>query len=179
MALCGPPGAGKSALASALATTLPRSVRVDGDDYQQFTQLDPAVVTSWLQQDGNYDRLPMPGLIEAIYAAAAPPVDWVLFESHCGRAHSDSAAVIDFLVWIDTPLDIAMARKFQQLLSQTPAVSRPWLIDYCQLYCSTVAPLLNQQRRLVMSTADLCVDGRLSVAELSDQIISAIAPRVP
>lgn len=41
---------------------------------------------------------------------SAPP-NYIIFDAQLGRAHQDTGRFIDFMVFIDTPLDVAMARR--------------------------------------------------------------------
>ena len=43
--------------------------------------------------------------------SAVGPASYVVADAPLGRAHSDSGRFIDLMVFIDTPLDIAMARR--------------------------------------------------------------------
>lgn len=178
IAICGAPGSGKSTLTAAIKKQLSGATSLDSDDYQSFTELEPDIVGSWLKEDGNYNRLKMPGLREAVNKLRGQKYNWILLESHCGRAHSETAELVNYVVWIDTPLDIAMARKFSQLLTSTPSVNTQWLANYCELYPMTVEPLLKQQRQLVRAEADLCLDGRTSIVDLAKDLTSKLTSLV-
>ena len=73
----------------------------------------------WLARGADYDELPLGSLAAdlARLKQGAPPVGsertrpLILFDTLVGRAHAATAPLIDRLVWIDIPLDIALARK--------------------------------------------------------------------
>jgi len=41
------------------------------------------------------------------------PRKYVLFETQFGRAHRETERHLDLLLWVDTPLDVALARSIR------------------------------------------------------------------
>lgn len=175
--IAGPPGAGKTRLAQELAHLLEDASVLSMDHYQRMTDLPPAEIARWAAQGADFDALPVPGLAEHLTAlrrgetvvdpatgAAVPACRFIVFETHFGRAHRATGPLIDLLVWLDTPVDVALARNLR-------AFARPWLrpgagtaaqaeglrwIDgYLDNYLSLVAPLLRLQAERVPQGADL------------------------
>ncbi|MBV9151144.1 MAG: hypothetical protein JO213_20200 [Alphaproteobacteria bacterium] len=103
---------------------------------------------------------------DAPTSAGANPL--LLFETPFGRLHRATGACIDVLVWIDTPLDLALARA---ILAFTRNVQRDraphaarnfieWQLQYISFY-STVREMYLAQRQQVAPGADLVIDGTL------------------
>ena len=184
-------GGGKSTLARELARALGEAHVLDFDDFEPFTARPLAETCAWMRDGADPARLRVPGLEDALRAlkagqAARNPATaaelrargHVIFEAPFGRWHPDSGRHIDLLVWIDTPLDIALARKLRQLSSAFPgpeAAFRPWLREYLAAYLEGVEALLRLQHEKVRPGADLVLDGRADPGALARQVARRLA----
>ena len=197
IAVSGPPGAGKSSLVQALAAVLPDSTAIQFDHYERMTRQPIEEVRRWMDEGADIERLPVPGLGEALaalkqgHAVLDPTANKqieaaqnILFETQFGRAHSPTGRHVDFLAWIDTPLDIALARKIRQfareLDSRDPAEAAAfgdWLSAYLDNYLGVVGNLLRFQRDKVAAQADIVVDGLLPPETQAREIGRAVAAR--
>lgn len=184
--IAGPVGGGKSTLVRELSTRLADSACIHFDDYEQLTAQPIEKIKQWMLSGAATDGLPVAGLAQDLLSlkAGLPLVHpaarescgsgkYILFETQFGRRHAASGVHIDFLVWIDTPLDIALARKLRQLADESVAQTEQhaafagWLRVYLDNYLDVVGDLLRVQRETVGADADLVVDGtadRASVA---------------
>lgn len=185
IAVAGPVGAGKSTLVEALAGTLGDAVALHFDHYERMTEQPIEEVRQWMEEGADLDRMPVPGLPEALQSlklggtvvdpltgAQILPAKHILFETQFGRRHAATGRHIDFLVWIDVPLDIALARKMRQFAQAVDPRSidhartfSPWLKEYLDNYLEVVGALLRRQRETVAAEADLVVDGTGDPAE--------------
>jgi uridine kinase len=177
----GPVGAGKSTLARDLAAGLGASL-IQFDDYETHTLRPIGEIRAWLDGGADLDEIRIPRLAEDLRAlksgipVAHPatgrriePGEYLLFETQFGRQHAATGRFIDFLVWIETPLDIALARKIRQFADdakENGGALAPWLHEYLGNYISVVGDLLRIQGRTVPADADLVVDGALSPSEV-------------
>jgi hypothetical protein len=108
----------------------------------------------------------------------------VLFETAFGRTHRATGAFIDFLIWIDTPLDIALSRASLIFLESRQRDGAPnaaadflaWLTRYMQGYPMLRTTYLALRERLA-ATADLVIDGSGSVETSVDTVRKALAAR--
>lgn len=201
IAVCGPPGSGKSTFAKALATALD-AVVIDMDHYQTFTDdsLDEVIanLSDTTDSDDFYSRFEIPQLSEdlqqlqqgmAVSIASqsdTPPktvqaTGDIVFETHFGRAHPSSGQLIDFLIWLDCPLDIAMARKLGGFL--TDFISGDaldhrdqmvWLNQYIQQYQSGVRNMLDIQQRAIPNHADLRLEAHKPIEEMLERALTAL-----
>ncbi len=190
IAVAGAPGAGKSSLVRALAAALPGASVVHFDHYERMTTQPIEDVRRWMAAGADIDKLPLPGLAEAlgelkggrmvidpVTRAPIAPAELILFETQFGRRHSESGKYIDFLAWIDLPLDLALARKVRQMASGAGSGDTgfaPWLEGYMGNYLDVVGALLRQQREKVASQAELTVDGRLAPDSQARCVLEAI-----
>ena len=116
-------GGGKTAVAKKLTELLQDAVMLCFDDYDDTT-VHPEDLNTWLTAGADYNVWKTPGLTRDLLSlttgnpitspvdgSAIPATKYIVFDAPLGRAHSDTGRFIDFMVFIDTPLDIAMARR--------------------------------------------------------------------
>jgi len=192
IAVSGPPGSGKTTLVQALAGALGDAAVIHMDDYEQMTRRPLDEVGRWMDAGASFESVPMPGLdanlelLKAGRAVANPatglmlhPARYIVFETQFGRAHQSTGRHIDFLAWLDTPADIALART---LKAHTAAACRDssgedcaadmsWLDGYLASYLRLVARLVSLQRDRVRPGADMVLDGLREPAVLASELL--------
>ncbi|MDA3835790.1 MAG: hypothetical protein PF495_20655 [Spirochaetales bacterium] len=98
-----------------------------------------------------------------------------MYDAPLGKAHDESGRYIDFMVFIDTPLDVAMARRFLRDYLSDPSQDaecvvqglKQELLGYLQ---EGRLPYLEMDRT-VKPTSDFVVDGCLPIDEIRDLIV--------
>ncbi len=193
--ISGAVGAGKSTLVRGLAASVPDSTAIHFDHYERMTEQPIEEVRRWMEAGADLNRMPVPGLADALLSlkhgravrdpasgAQVPPASHIFFETQFGRQHAETGQHVDFLVWIDTPLDVALARKVRQFAGEIDprnsaecAAFGPWLEGYLENYLDVVGGLLRMQRDTVGAKADLVLDGNCAPAELVNRARQAIA----
>jgi uridine kinase len=181
-------GGGKTAVTKRLAQLLQDSVTLCFDDYDD-TNLHPENRQIWLKEGADYNVWKTPVLTEALKSlksgnAMPSPVDgstisparFIVFDAPLGRAHFDTGRFIDFMVFIDTPLDIAMARR---LLRDIPAEQGSEEIikslkKNLSSYLNGGRLLYLQFQQQIKEKCDLILDGCLTVDELAGAIYMRI-----
>ena len=116
-------GGGKTGLATRLVDTLQDAVAVFFDDYEESSVM-PESFQTWFDDGADYNAFVTPLFTEHIRslkdgkAVRSPvsgskmgPAKYIVVDAPLGRVHSDSGKYFDFMVFIDTPLDVAMARR--------------------------------------------------------------------
>jgi uridine kinase len=196
VAVAGPTGGGKSALVAALAAGLGDACALHMDDYERMTRAPLDDVARWAERGADFDELDVPLLGEHLRrlkagepvrapgrAAELAPRKYIVLETQFGRAHRATGGLIDLLIWIDVPLEIALARKLRAFCAEArqagPEAARErlaWLDGYLAGYLDLVRRLLVLQAERVRPQADLVVDGRAApeaIARLARERILA------
>jgi len=185
--LSGVPGSGKTTLLRLLLKDFP------GAETLAYDRLHPGMseqqVEDWLRRGGDPNEMALDNLVAALkdltlLGAGGRSRSPVLFESGFGRAHKATGVFIDFSVWIDTPLDLAMSRAVQVFLRNVelnPAPTAaaefvPRLTRYMQDY-----PMLRRMYLSVsergLASADLVIDGAQPAKVSTALIKKALAER--
>jgi uridine kinase len=191
IAIAGPPGSGKTMLADETAKLVPEAAILFFDGFETPSDLlSPEALAGWLKRGGRFDDFVIPGLEEALVALKAgrpasepvsgrkiDPAPLVLFEMPLGRAYAPTAKLIDFLVWLDTPLDVALARNVLAWESETPPRPRGWLTRYMEEYLGVTREVLEAQRAMVSAGADLVLDGLAEPGLAAQKLLAALKAR--
>lgn len=181
--LAAPPGGGKTTVSGLVAERLGHAPVVHYDDYETMTRRPPAEIEAWLARGAPPDEITAPGFAEAIARRRTDGARHLVVDGPLGRAHAASGAMIDLLVFIDTPFDIALARVIhgEARRAAGPADARgfvAWLDAYLDNYQRFARRSYQLQRDIVMPGADLVLDGALTPPDLADRVLRAVAERV-
>jgi uridine kinase len=186
--VAGAPGAGKSTLVSELARAFAGAAVLRMDDYENMTRLPIDAVARWYRAGADIDAFDFPRLQADLLRLKGEGADdaVLLFETQFGRAHRATGSHIDLLVWLDTPLDVALARSVRAIVERILRGPEPqlaerlrWLHGYLDNYLGTVRELLEMQRARVAAGADLVIDGRASTADMAAAVQAEFGRRWP
>lgn len=177
--VAGAPGAGKSTLVAELARQLPDACALHMDDYENMTHLPIEAVARWYREGADIDAFQFPRLQAELQRrkGEAGAGGLLLFETQFGRAHRATGQCLDLLIWIDTPLDVALARSLRAALER--GANPQWLRTYLEQYLGTVRELLEMQRTRVAPGADCVLDGRGSPVAMATAARDEILRRLP
>ncbi|MDK9705248.1 MAG: hypothetical protein OEL20_19155 [Sulfuritalea sp.] len=179
VAVAAPIGGGKTSLVQGLAQALDGASTVHFDHYELATQKSPAELARWIADGADFNEIQAPGLLTALEAlkrgeAATDPVtgarivpgDHVVLEMPLGREYAATAHLIDIVIWVEIPLDVALARNIKSLAADALADPRGdardflrWLEGYLGHYTGQVRTILEVQKLRVSAGADVVVDG--------------------
>ena len=174
IAISGYPGSGKTRLARQVSRRS-KITHIEYDRYERFTQKSPAEIQSWLARGAPYEEISTPGMREAIREARGV----VVLDTPLGRAQPGIGPLVDKLIWIDCPPDLALARKVAQLARNVPKNQGDgfarWLDGYMQAYETIVRPACAVQARRVAPDADLRLDASLSPAVQDETVLAFLS----
>ena len=166
-------GGGKTRVASELARSVDDASAVYFDDFDDTTQ-HPPDLRKWLTEGGDYNAWRAPVLAEHLrklktgetVGPDGSPHHHIVFDAPLGRAHAATGKFIDHMVFLDTPLDIALARRL---------LRDGWTNDteaHLRGYLDWTKELFTRQIDQVAATADLVLDGTLPANVLVERIIA-------
>jgi uridine kinase len=98
------------------------------------------------------------------------PTNYIVFDAPLGRKHTATGKYIDFLIYLNTPLDIALARR---LLRDYSDKTNSVIIEELTVYLSTSRPLyvMDYDRK---EECDLIIDGSFPPDKQIKIILSAL-----
>ena len=181
-------GGGKTAATRRLAEILGDAVAIHFDDYAE-TNVYPADLHRWFAEGADYDAYETPLFTRHLQALKAGrrisyPIGgaivgtarYVVADAPLGRAHSDSGRLIDLLVFIDTPLDVAMARR---ILRDIELADEPLQHVIAELagYEARARPIYEHFQERMRADADLVIEGTLGIDLVVERIRSEVESR--
>lgn len=184
-----PSGGGKTTLVENLVTRLKSSVAVLFDEYDDAgTIVHPPSYRTWLAKGADYNAWQTPRLaadLEQLKAglsvtsldgkSVVGPAMFVVVDAPLGRAHHETGKHIDLMIYIDTPLDVAMARR---ILRDQYAQPEEELRNDLNSYLEYGRGAYVEQYKQVRPGCELILDGLMSPSELTDKVIEAISARI-
>ena len=199
IAISGAPGAGKTTLVKSVVDVLGDAVALHFDDYKSVAQYpadmtNPADLAGWVEEGKDLDAWKIPQLLDDLSAlrngqaislpanqGVCEPAKFIVLEEPSGRARAGLQALIDMVVLIDLPLELALVRQvqdyFSYCLKELPddelrtAIQR--FLDGYEHY-----PLVREYYLAVVDGArrdcDLILNGARSTEELAQKIVAAV-----
>lgn len=180
IAVAAPIGGGKTSLVTAIADALHDAATVHFDHYERLTAQPLDYVIRWMKNGADANDFQFPGLVrdleklkrgesvvDPMTKVRVPSKKYIVFEMPMGKEHKETAEYIDLLLWVDIPLDMALARKLREftgafLKTHNPLKQREfiiWLDAYIGNYLKAVGNVLRIQQERVSKKADIIVDG--------------------
>ena len=177
VAISAPVGGGKSSLVRGLVAHFDDATAIHFDNYETLTDRPLDEIKRWMVNGADIDEFDVAGLPEdlarlksgsAVVDPAGMRIEaapYIFFETPFARQHAATGRLIDLSIWIDTPLDVALARNLREF-SRRPEMGdslASWLEPYLDSYLDVVRDLLLMQERWVGAAADLVLDGLASL----------------
>ena len=153
---------GKTTVVRALKEQLPRAASLHFDDYTFAGEVED--YAGWAAEGADvhvWDLSPLTADIERIIRSGA--YDYLLLDYPFAYGHRAVRDYLDCCIFIDTPLDIAMARRILRDMKDAPADE----------ICAEMTGYLQFARRLYVQmqkeqtgSADYVIDGAKDLAEI-------------
>lgn len=177
-----PSGGGKTTVTNALKEKLVGSTAICFDEFEDTTT-HPGDLIEWVSRGGGYNEWKTPGIVSALEALIEKNESpYILYDAPLGKAHDESGRYIDFMVFIDTPLDVAMARRFLRDDLSDPSQDADCVIQGLKQELSGYLkegrlPYLEMFRQ-VKPTSDFVVDGCLPIDKIRDLILRNVKENI-
>lgn len=165
-------GGGKTALAGLLAASLPKAVLFRFDDFDESNIYPDDFCGADIM---DFD---CPGMAEAVRKELdRKSASFIVLDFPFGRDHPRFEKLIHLSVFINTPLDVAMARRILRDFCTTtgsPAAKRLECLkgDLTHYLAKSRQPYLEHYRH--RDTSDLVLDGWADLDHLRDQVVGRV-----
>ena len=169
-------GGGKTALTELLAASLTSAVQFHFDEFDD-TNVYPSDYYEWTVRGSDLLEFDCPGMADALWKELnRESIAFVILDYPFGREHPRFQKEIDLSIYIDTPLDIAMARRILRDFTTLGASAEERLEalkkDLIHYLAKARHPYLDHDRH--RETSDLVLDGRKGLNQLRDQVLRRI-----
>lgn len=164
-------GGGKTTVVQQLQHKLPHAKALFFDHYDFEGPPDPC---EWVEQGADYDKWNLTPLlhdVKSLVADHSQPLHYLLLDYPFAYLHSDMSKLIDFTIFIDTPLDVAMARRI--LRDYTDSHIEHVRADL-ENYLLRGRPAYLEMLTRVKPNSDYLADGTLPVLELVELLLTEI-----
>jgi shikimate kinase len=184
LGLAGPPGAGKTTLALLVQQRHPGARLISFDRYQPLTGLSQQEIRDWFERGADPNEFEHREIVADLRRETGAGPGLILFETPFGRLHRATGGLIDCLVWLETPLDIALARAVLASSRNAQREAAPeaargfieWQIQYMNFYPVARAMYLAQIEK-VAPAADLRLDTTRPAEALAEAIARWLSSR--
>ncbi|MDX8046255.1 hypothetical protein SH601_09650 [Gracilibacillus sp. S3-1-1] len=153
-------GGGKTTITSQLHAKLQKAKALYFDDYD-FEG--PDDIIKWIDSGGNPDEWKLLPLIRDLDILRNEPLDYILLDYPFAYKHSKISEFIDFTVFIDVPLDIAIVRRITRDFKNSSV--KEILADMNNYVLRGRRGYLNMLQT-IKPNSDIVVDGTLPILEL-------------
>ncbi len=212
VAIAGTSGAGKTTLARKTAE-LVGGIVLRADDYYADATFPDGLdgLGRWLDDGADPNRWQTPGFADDVRTLASgqaivdrktgqrlDPSQLILVEEFFGRGRAEMARVIDLVVYVDTPREVALARRLQRGMgtswkawwsehgSEAPAAevaerakaSLAFLERELNLYQKYFRRLYTRNEQRVRPTCDIFLDGMRPPEELAEALATTLSSEV-
>ena len=170
-------GGGKTALATVLHRSLPQSALFCFDEFDD-SNVYPEDFYEWSCRGADINEFDCPGMRKAVDAETRRGTSkQIILDYPFGRRHPRFADIIDLAVFIDTPLDVALARRILRDYSEDMLESSEESLGH--LRCE-LDHYLAKARHAYLETykdkdfSDLVLDGWRSLDDLKADVLTRI-----
>jgi uridine kinase len=190
IAIAGHSGAGKSTVIENLVARLGNANSLSLDDYES-SSIYPSTL-KWIEEGADPDAFQSPQFVtdittwkngeEIVHPITGKKINaesFLIIEEPFGRERSALRDLVDFVVYLDVPLDIAYARKLTRKNEFLPWEDNPDIFmsnlrENLEWYLSIGREFYLGVARRVRPNCDLIVDGTLPTESIAKKIVTAI-----
>lgn len=164
-------GGGKTTITSELQKQLSNSKALYFDDRNYDSDSGINDTVEWIEAGADFNLWDLTQLVDDIEKLKQENLDFIIMDYPCGYQQKQIAPYLNYSIFIDTPLDIAMARR----------IIRDYTRDTAALIFDDMSFYLERGRNAylyglddVRKTADFLVDGSLPL----NKIVECISEKV-
>jgi len=164
-------GGGKTTVVKELKNRLPKAAALFFDDRNYDSDSGIEDICKWIEEGADVNKFNLDLLAEDIEKLIKEKTDYIVMDYPFGYRHKAISKYIDYSIFIDTPLDIALARR----------IIRDYNAATIQNVFTDMKQYLSQGRNAylygldeIKEQADLVIDGSKS----TDNIVSMIMEKL-
>ncbi|MBZ9687408.1 hypothetical protein G9F72_013835 [Clostridium estertheticum] len=164
-------GGGKTTITTHLNKILTSSKALFFDDYE-FDG--PDDICDWVERGADYKEWKLAPLVNDLFLLLSDPLqslEYILLDYPFAYIHSEMCKYIDFTIFIDAPLDIAMARR---ILRDFKESSIEHVLNDLNIYLSQGRFAYLEMLNTIKPNCDLIIDGSLPINVIVNQICKRI-----
>lgn len=196
IAISGSSGSGKTSLVQKVTSLLEDAVSLYFDDYAAVSTY-PSNFSEWIREGADPNQWKTPQLLEDLQmlrrgeAISLPgnkgmvkSASFIVMEEPFGRERAGMNELIDFVVCIDLPLEVALARRLLRdiewcLSERNAEYLALYLKEYLTGYLGgATREMYLEVNTRVLRNCDLALDGIKSIDELADEIVVALKTKL-
>ena len=165
ISIAGVSGGGKTALTTHLVTHINNAKARFFDDYD----LDgPEDVLGWVDRGADVHEWDLDPLIADLIKLLKEPLNYIFLDYPFLYRHARVKEFIDLAVFINTPLDLALARRINRDFQGS---SGEEIVEQVNHYASHGRRAYIHMLETIQPDSDLLVDGTLTIETLTNQIM--------
>ncbi|MBW8351050.1 hypothetical protein K0H71_16615 [Bacillus sp. IITD106] len=163
-------GGGKTTITNELKKRFDNSKALYFDDYE-FEE-SPADICKWVEDGSDYNEWNLEPLVTDIQSVLEDDtIEYIFLDYPFAYLNSGVAEYIDFAIYIDTPLDIAMARRIIRDFSDSSIMDIQRDLSH---YLLSGRSAYLEMEKSVKPNSDIILDGTLSKEIIVEQIITEL-----
>ena len=164
---------GKTTIVNELKKRIPNAVSLHFDDYTFDGEVDD--FHAWVTEGANYNVWNLAPLIDDIVRIKNKSnPDYLLLDYPFAYCHKEMRNYIDCAIFIDTPLDIAMARR---ILRDQKDASGDEIREGLEQYLNYARIAYVQMLKDILPSSDYVIDGTKELDEKVEEIAKIILKR--
>jgi uridine kinase len=169
-------GGGKTTITTCLNDKLMNTKALYFDNYEFDDE--PDDICEWVENGADLNEWNLAPLINDLRFLLSdhnPSPDYILLDYPFAYSHNEMSKFINFTIFIDTPLDIAMARRILRDFTEEPIEN---VRNDVKNYLSRGRFAYLEMLRTTKPNSDFIVDGSLTLDEIVDVITMEIKKRI-
>ena len=167
ISVSGVSGGGKTTIANALAGRLGNAAVVSFDDYEDIT-LD-CDINAWSEDGNNENEWNVEPIVLEIERLWSEPLDYIILDYPFGYRNLRVGRYVDFAVFVDTPLDVALARRTIRDHTDFSVVEKEW-----RFYLERSRPTYARMPEMQKPFSDFAADGMKAPDEIADDVANVL-----
>lgn len=165
-------GGGKTTISQALLKKLPSSKALYFDDYE--IEGSPDDFIDWVNNGSDYNVWNVTPIIEDIEVIKRENIQYLILDYPFSYLNEQMKSYINISIFVDTPLDVAMARRLIRDFQDKPSE----IIEDVSCYLNGARLGYLTMLEKVKPNADFIINGNLNMREIVDRITDIIITAV-